>query len=437
MEEIKIENSSSSHYNKDKSNIIFTPAVSKQRYTAVHELLTNTKWRESLNSVTEYGCSSYNFFPYLKNTSNIREINFVDLDDYILEERLFYIRPLLYDHFNKRTNPLKVNVFEGSISDPDLRILNSDAVVGIEIIEHLFPDTLQAVPYMIFYVIKPKVVIFTTPNADFNVALPNFKKFRHLDHKFEWTREQFESWASNITLRFPQYKVTFFGIGKGPEGTDFLGSCSQLALFVRKDILDSSYNPPISKCFCGQINLCNTSEDNLNHCLTCYPMQPFGICTYLTKSKEFKSIGKNDLNFYRLVGTIVYPHKEEDKRSKEERILDSIQDKIYDNSFKYRNEDGVAEIPLFKITTIFEGKLISEEEVKDILVHHGYEIKDCLMKNFNEESDEWISCVLHQIPITPSSSESGTESWGDEDYKLSDEKSLSDWDKETEITAVN
>lgn len=70
-------------------------------------------------------------------------------------------------------------------------------------IEHLFPDTLEAVPYVIFHTIRPKIVIFTTPNADFNVAIPNFKEFRHPDHKFEWSREQFESWLVR------QYRLLF------------------------------------------------------------------------------------------------------------------------------------------------------------------------------------------------------------------------------------
>lgn len=38
----------------------------------------------------------------------------------------------------------------------------------------------------------------TTPNFEFNVLFPDFKqgvrKFRHPDHKFEWTRAEFEAW---------------------------------------------------------------------------------------------------------------------------------------------------------------------------------------------------------------------------------------------------
>jgi len=61
-------------------------------------------------------------------------------------------------------------------------------------IEHLYPDTLIELPFNIFGYIMPKVVAITTPNADFNVLFPNFSGYRHPDHKFEWTREQFQDW---------------------------------------------------------------------------------------------------------------------------------------------------------------------------------------------------------------------------------------------------
>lgn len=107
-------------------------------------------------------------------------------------------------------------------------------------IEHVFPDVLEEIPFHIFGIIKPKIAIFTTPNGDFNVLF-DFKPgdFRHDDHKFEWTRAEFEDWSNNICTRFPDYCVQFHGIGDPPEGHEQLGSCSQMALFIRKDFLAS------------------------------------------------------------------------------------------------------------------------------------------------------------------------------------------------------
>jgi hypothetical protein len=36
---------------------------------------------------------------------------------------------------------------------------------------------------------RPKLVVVTTPNAEYNTLFPDFEgPFRHWDHKFEWTR---------------------------------------------------------------------------------------------------------------------------------------------------------------------------------------------------------------------------------------------------------
>ena len=64
-------------------------------------------------------------------------------------------------------------------------------------IEHLYEDTIIKLVYNIFSFIRPKVVIFTTPNAEFNVLFKTMKfdnNMRHHDHKFEWTRQQFQDW---------------------------------------------------------------------------------------------------------------------------------------------------------------------------------------------------------------------------------------------------
>lgn len=84
------------------------------------------------------------------------------------------------------------------------------------------------------------MVIFTTPNFEFNVLFgePIFPNgFRHDDHKFEWTRAEFQEWAHNICTQYPDYYVEFYGIGPGPPGSEHLGCCTQMAVFVRRDII--------------------------------------------------------------------------------------------------------------------------------------------------------------------------------------------------------
>lgn len=63
--------------------------------------------------------------------------------------------------------------------------------------------------------------------------------FRHDDHKFEWTRSEFEDFCNHICQRFPEYLVQFHGVGDPPEGYENLGSCSQMGFFIRKDFFET------------------------------------------------------------------------------------------------------------------------------------------------------------------------------------------------------
>lgn len=62
-------------------------------------------------------------------------------------------------------------------------------------IEHLYLHELENFAEAIFGRLMPLIVVITTPNAEFNVmfSMAN-RKFRHPDHKFEWTRQEFENW---------------------------------------------------------------------------------------------------------------------------------------------------------------------------------------------------------------------------------------------------
>jgi hypothetical protein len=52
---------------------------------------------------------------------------------------------------------------------------------------------------------------------------------RHKDHRFEWTRAEFQSWADGIAGRHG-YKVRFLPVG--PEDS-VVGSPTQLGVFER------------------------------------------------------------------------------------------------------------------------------------------------------------------------------------------------------------
>lgn len=60
-------------------------------------------------------------------------------------------------------------------------------------IEHLNSDDLARFPEVVFGYLSPSMVVISTPNSEFN-PLFEVKTVRDSDHKFEWSRKEFQSW---------------------------------------------------------------------------------------------------------------------------------------------------------------------------------------------------------------------------------------------------
>jgi hypothetical protein len=56
-------------------------------------------------------------------------------------------------------------------------------------------------------------------------------KFRHPDHRFEWTRAEFQAWAERVAAA-NQYEVSFLPIGAEDA---VLGAPTQMAVFRRRN----------------------------------------------------------------------------------------------------------------------------------------------------------------------------------------------------------
>ncbi|XP_022823813.1 uncharacterized protein LOC111354527 isoform X2 [Spodoptera litura] len=219
----------------DEKGVIFFPPMYAQRYAAVSDWLMDDRWCGKLEKVVDFGHHDMSFVKYLKEVPGIRYILGVDIETIPLRCSSDLLGGDEYSP--KRESPLQVTLFQGNAADPDYRLIGCDAVVAIEMIEHMLPHDLERLVHTVFGFIKPWIVIFTTPNADFNVLFKALEKngLRRMDHLFEWTREQFNDWCSNIVVRYPNYTVTCQGIGPGPPGTLHHGCCSQLCLFTSKN----------------------------------------------------------------------------------------------------------------------------------------------------------------------------------------------------------
>lgn len=73
-------------------------------------------------------------------------------------------------------------------------------IICSEVIEHVYPDVLDSFLGITLGIYQPEIMIVTTPNAEYNINFLGLKygtkesEFRHDDHKFEWTRKEFETW---------------------------------------------------------------------------------------------------------------------------------------------------------------------------------------------------------------------------------------------------
>jgi len=125
----------------------------------------------------------------------------------------------------------RVDLFQGSLTYRDDRLSGYDAACVVEVIEHMDPSRLAAFERVLFEAARPPVVIVTTPNVEHNVRFELLPagKFRHHDHRFEWTREQFGAWAEATAERHG-YGVRFLPIG--PDDAE-VGPPTQMAVFTR------------------------------------------------------------------------------------------------------------------------------------------------------------------------------------------------------------
>jgi hypothetical protein len=187
---------------------------------------------------------------------NVNLLIGIDLDENILKNSKGSLQPLSLEYILKPESPCELFLVNGDISSPPetlTNILSSgplDFVSLVEVIEHMYQDCLEKTVHVVFGQLRPKVVAITTPNGEFNVVFnnsnevstENTKKFRHYDHKFEWSREEFQKWCLNILKKYNYETCYFDGVGDAPNRFEKVGKCSQIAVFVMKKLNDLNNN---------------------------------------------------------------------------------------------------------------------------------------------------------------------------------------------------
>ena len=120
-----------------------------------------------------------------------------------------------YNGRYKRKDDLVVELLSGDVTSPcDDRLKGAEFVSCIELIEHINPEDHPGLVKTIFGSIQPKMAVITTPNGEFNdywATMPH-GKYRHPDHRFEWTRDEFKTFVESVLKLYPEYSVTYDGI---------------------------------------------------------------------------------------------------------------------------------------------------------------------------------------------------------------------------------
>ena len=125
----------------------------------------------------------------------------------------------------------RIALLHSPLTYRDKRLCGFDAAALVEVIEHLDPPRLAAAEQNVFGSARPRTVVVTTPNVEYNVRWETLPagSLRHPDHRFEWTRAQFATWAERVGAQHG-YAVRYLPVG--PDDPD-VGPPTQMAVFSR------------------------------------------------------------------------------------------------------------------------------------------------------------------------------------------------------------
>ncbi|MEU2420772.1 3' terminal RNA ribose 2'-O-methyltransferase Hen1 [Streptomyces sp. NPDC007851] len=190
------------------------------------ETILDALKRSGAARVLDLGCGQGQLVQALLKDPAFTEIVGVDVS---MRALTIAARRLKLDRMGER-QASRVQLLQGSLAYTDTRLKGYDAAVLSEVIEHLDLPRLPALEYAVFGAARPRTVLVTTPNVEYNVrweTLPAGHR-RHGDHRFEWTREEFRTWSHRVA-GLHGYEVEFIPVG--PEDPE-VGPPTQMAVFT-------------------------------------------------------------------------------------------------------------------------------------------------------------------------------------------------------------
>jgi len=177
--------------------------------------------------VLDLGCGEGKLLRRLLLDRSFEEILGMDVSYRALEAAK---RRIHFERLPERARK-RIRLIQGSLLYRDDRLAGFDAAAIVEVIEHLDEPRLASFERVLFRFARPGAVVITTPNREYNSKFPTLApgQLRHGDHRFEWTRTEFEGWSKAVAVKYG-YHVRFEPIG--PEDAA-LGAPSQMAVFTQ------------------------------------------------------------------------------------------------------------------------------------------------------------------------------------------------------------
>jgi 3' terminal RNA ribose 2'-O-methyltransferase Hen1 len=197
-------------------------SLNQQRLVSVVEQLKSN----GAKSILDLGCGEGRLLRLLLKESQFEHIVGMDVSYTALERAKDRLH---VDEMSPRQKA-RIDLLHGSLMYRDTRLEGFDVAAVVEVIEHLDAARLQAFERILFECIRPQTIVLTTPNIEYNVRFENLAAdaLRHHDHRFEWTRQEFQDWSDRMTEQYG-YTVTFHPVG--PEDAD-VGAPTQVAVFT-------------------------------------------------------------------------------------------------------------------------------------------------------------------------------------------------------------
>ena len=212
--------------NSDSSFILPPSSLNEQRHGTVLAALRGC----GAHSVIDLGCGEGKLLRELLADKQFERIVGMDVSIRSLE---IAQKRLRVDRMPDRQAE-RLKLIHGSLIYRDQRLANFEAAAVVEVIEHLDPPRLSAFERVVFEFARPQTIVVTTPNSEYNIMWESLPagQYRHADHRFEWTRPQFQDWANRVAGQHG-YTVRFVPVGPVDEA---VGSPTQMGVFERMKV---------------------------------------------------------------------------------------------------------------------------------------------------------------------------------------------------------